>query len=152
MQFVLLIPGLDRKPPHRSTDAGTTAMSDLTITRLQSAQPARHYGTYPLSSTLRQFLRTYLTRPALLELTPHQRADIGVSLHAAVTEAARLPWNANPGPNRRSTGGVIAAIQRALERSRTRHLISRLDARELSDIGVSPSEAQAEATKSLWRV
>jgi uncharacterized protein YjiS (DUF1127 family) len=126
-------------------------MSDFTMNRFASpGRAAEHPGVdHPISLPLAVF-RTYLTRRALPELTPHELADIGLSSSAALAEAARLPWDTSPGP-RRSPLGLLSRIQFAWERARTRRLISRLDARELRDLGVSPSDAQLEATKPFWR-
>jgi uncharacterized protein YjiS (DUF1127 family) len=127
-------------------------MSDFTMTRFASTSPATGVaGPGRLIPLLRTVLRTYLTRRALPELTPRELADVGLSSVAAVAEAARLPWDAIPGP-RRSGSGIMSRIQCALERARTRRLISRLEAREFRDLGVSPSDAQSEATKPFWRV
>jgi uncharacterized protein YjiS (DUF1127 family) len=138
-----------------------TPMSDLMMPRFA---PLRRSAERPAARqvipSLRVMLRAYLTRRALLELTPREFADIGVSTAAAVNEAARLPWDINrgdinrgdtdTGPRRRS-GGFMQAIQRALHRARTRHLLAQLGARELSDFGASPSDAHMEASKPFWR-
>jgi uncharacterized protein YjiS (DUF1127 family) len=127
-------------------------MSDLMMTRFVSVRPtAGRTDERRLFASARIALRTYLTRQALAELTARELADIGVSPLAAAAEAARLPWDTRPGP--RGFGrGIPGAMQRALERFRTRRLISRLEARELRDIGVSPSDARAEASKAFWQV
>jgi uncharacterized protein YjiS (DUF1127 family) len=131
-------------------------MSDMMMTRSQSIRPtvgpagARHLVAL-LPGMLRLAFRAYVTRKALPELTPRERADIGVSSAAALAEAARLPWDVNPGP-RRQGGGIVGAIQSAFERARTRRMIARLEARDLRDIAVSPSEARAEAAKFFWQV
>jgi uncharacterized protein YjiS (DUF1127 family) len=126
-------------------------MSDFTMTRFTSTSPAAgRAGLGHMILLLRTALRTYLTRQALAELTPRELADIGLSSSAALAEAARLPWDTTPGP-RRNPPGIMNSIQSALERARTRRLLSRLQARELRDFGVSPSDAQMEATKPLWR-
>jgi uncharacterized protein YjiS (DUF1127 family) len=131
-------------------------MSGFTTIRFHSARVHSAQATVGrlsdggLIRCLRIVLRTYLTRRALPELTPRERADIGISASAALAEAARLPWDINPrrgGP----TAGVVDAVERALERARTRRLISRLEPRELRDIGVSASAAQMEASKAFWR-
>jgi uncharacterized protein YjiS (DUF1127 family) len=126
-------------------------MSGFTMNRFASPGLAatRPGVGHPISLPLAVF-RTYLTRRALPELTPHELADIGLSSSAAMAEAARLPWDTLPGP-RRSPPGLLSRIQFALERARTRRLISRMEARELRDLGVSPSDAQLEATKPFWR-
>jgi uncharacterized protein YjiS (DUF1127 family) len=126
-------------------------MSDLMMTRFQPLRPsAERTGIRRPIPSPRLMFRAFLTRQALLELTARERADIDVSASAAVAEAARLPWDVTPGP-RRYTTGVIGAIQRALERARTRRLISRMAERDLQDIGASPSEAQIESVKCFWQ-
>lgn len=101
-------------------------MSDFMVTH---SRPARATAGQPdaryLFSLLRLALRTYLTRQALPRLTARECADIGISASAAVTEAARLPWDINPGPCRPSPG-VLGTIQRTLHRARTRLLTARL--------------------------
>jgi uncharacterized protein YjiS (DUF1127 family) len=100
-------------------------MSDLMMTR---SQPVRATAGRPnaghLIPLLRMAVRTWLTRQALPELTARERADIGISASAAIAEAARLPWDANPVP-RRHHPGILAMAQRALERARLRHLTAR---------------------------
>jgi uncharacterized protein YjiS (DUF1127 family) len=129
----------------------THPMSDFTMSRFTSTSPAAgRAGMARRFAELRTVLRTYLTRQALPELTARELADIGLSSAAALAEAARLPWDTTPGP-RRHPSGVINAIQSAWQRDRTRRLLSRLQARELRDFGVSPSDAQMEATKPFWR-
>jgi uncharacterized protein YjiS (DUF1127 family) len=126
-------------------------MSDLMMTRFQPVRSsAERTGIGRPMPSPRLMFRAFLTRQALLELTPRERADIDVSASAAVAEAARLPWDVTPGPSRRTTG-IIGAIQRVLERARTRRLISRLAERDLRDIGSSRSEAQIESVKCFWQ-
>lgn len=126
-------------------------MSDFTMARFISTRPAAgRADAGHLIAALRIVLRTYVTRQALAELTARDLADIGLSSSAALAEAARLPWDTIPGP-RRNRSGIVSRIQRIWERARTRRLISRLDARELRDFGVSPSDAQTEASKPFWR-
>jgi uncharacterized protein YjiS (DUF1127 family) len=126
-------------------------MSDLLMTRLTAVRPAAdRTGARRLKSMLRMAFRAYLTRQGLPELTRRELADIGVSPSAAVAEAARLPWDINPEPRGHRTG-IIGAVQNSLERARSRHLISRMSTRELRDIGLSPTNAQTEATKFFWQ-
>jgi uncharacterized protein YjiS (DUF1127 family) len=126
-------------------------MSDFTMTRFASTRPAAgRAGAGHSMSALRIVLRTYVTRQALRELTARDLADIGLSSSAALAEAARLPWDTIPGP-RRNRSGIMSKVQQTWERARTRRLISRLQARELRDFGVSPSDAQTEASKPFWR-
>jgi uncharacterized protein YjiS (DUF1127 family) len=125
-------------------------MSDLMTTCFVQVRPtADRTKGRRLLRLLGMVLRIYLTRRALLELTPRERADIGISSSAALAEAARLPWDIAPDPHK-PAGGIAWVFQSALQRARTRRLISRLDARELRDIGMSPSDAQAEASKAFW--
>jgi uncharacterized protein YjiS (DUF1127 family) len=132
--------------------SGNTTMSDLMMTRFdQARQSAERVRERHLLRSLRLTLRTALTRRTLMELTPRELADIGISASTALTEAARLPWDISPGPRPR-IAGIVGGIQRALERARTRRLISRLEARELRELGISPSDAQVEATKFFWQV
>jgi uncharacterized protein YjiS (DUF1127 family) len=127
-------------------------MSDLTMTRFtQARQPAGRAVLHHPVAALRLALRAYLTRQALPDLTARERADIGISHTAALAEAARLPWDTAPRSHRQGPAGVTGRLQRALERGRTRRLLTRMQARELSDIGISPSDAQAEASKPMWR-
>ncbi len=127
-------------------------MSDLMMTRFDSVRPAagRIAARHPVR-WLHLALRTWLTRQALPDLSPHARADIGLTATSALAEAARLPWDTNPGPRGRGPG-IVAAIQRSLERARTRRLIGQLSAHELRDIGLGPSDAHFEATKFFWEI
>ncbi len=126
-------------------------MSDLIMARFEAALPASgQTGASRLIAVLRTMLRAWQTRQALTQLTPRERADIGVTLSTAVSEAARLPWDVKPGPQRHGRG-TIASIQRALERARTRRLIAAMDARNLSDIGISVSTARAESARYPWQ-
>ena len=45
---------------------------------------------------LRVMVRTWTTRRLLLQMTPHELADIGISRSDALTEARRLPWDIIP--------------------------------------------------------
>ena len=77
-------------------------MSDLMMTRFDHARPAaeRTGWSHPVDS-LFIMLRTWRTRRALLELTPRELSDIGVSRATAITEASRLPWDVGPTGDRR---------------------------------------------------
>jgi uncharacterized protein YjiS (DUF1127 family) len=125
-------------------------MSDFTITRFAPTRSttAGRAGNSP--AVLHTMLRTYLTRRSLPELTVRELADVGLSSSAALAEAARLPWDMTPNP-RRNRPGISGRLQQMLERARGRRLLARLEARELRDFGVSPSDAQFEATKPFWR-
>jgi uncharacterized protein YjiS (DUF1127 family) len=129
----------------------TTPMSDLMMPRFALLRrSAERSAARQVVPSPRLMLRAWLTRQALLELTPREYADIGVSPAAAVNEAARLPWDTNPAPRGRSSG-FMQAIHRALHRARTRRLLAQLKVRELSDFGASPSDAHMEASKPFWR-
>jgi uncharacterized protein YjiS (DUF1127 family) len=127
-------------------------MSDSTLNRFVTARqsPGRATAASPIAA-IRLALRTYLTRQALSELTVRELSDIGLTRYAALTEAARLPWDTDPGPRRRSPRGMLAEIQRTWQRARTRRLLASMNARDLRDFGVTPSEAEAEANKPFWR-
>jgi uncharacterized protein YjiS (DUF1127 family) len=65
--------------------------------------------------------RVYSTRQALPNLTARELADIGITSSAALAEAARLPWDAGPVP-RQHRGGLLSALERAMEHVRAGHL------------------------------
>jgi uncharacterized protein YjiS (DUF1127 family) len=126
-------------------------MSDL-IYPFTSAQPASSRPTAARRiAAARIALRTYLTRQALPDLTERELSDIGLTRHAALAEAARLPWDSNPGPRRPRPHGLLDQIQQAWQRARTRRLLAEMNAQELRDIGVTSTEAEAEANKPFWR-
>nr|WP_294546552.1 DUF1127 domain-containing protein [uncultured Rhodopila sp.] len=77
-------------------------MSDLLMTRFVHARPdtERAGWAHPVDA-LRLMLRTWRTRRALLELTPRELSDIGVSRATAIAEASRLPWDIAPMDGRR---------------------------------------------------
>ena len=127
-------------------------MSDITVTRFVSArQPTGRSAVAASLTALRVALRTYMTRQALPHMTARELSDIGLTPHAALAEAARLPWDTNRGPRRRSSQGAFSGLQRAWHRARTRRLLAEMTARDLRDIGVTPSDAEAEANKPFWR-
>lgn len=72
-------------------------MSDLMMTRFVQSRPAaeRTEWTHPVDAFM-LMLRTWRTRRALLELTPRELSDIGVSRATAIAEASRLPWDVGP--------------------------------------------------------
>ena len=96
-------------------------MSDLMMTNFHSERTALRQ-VFP---SLRLMLRAYLTRRDLLDLTPSQRIDIGISTSAALAEAARLPWDINQTRGRPATT-PLNTIQAALKRARMRHLAAQL--------------------------
>jgi uncharacterized protein YjiS (DUF1127 family) len=126
-------------------------MSDLTLNRFVTTRQRTDRPRAASTAALRITLRTYLTRQALPELTARELSDIGLTRYAALTEVARLPWDTNPGPRRRAPQGMLAEIQRAWQRARTRRLLASMNPRELRDFGVTPSDAEAEANKPFWR-
>jgi uncharacterized protein YjiS (DUF1127 family) len=54
-------------------------------------------------------------------------------------------------PRRLSRGGVLAWFRAAARRWHERRILETLDERMLHDIGISRSQALAEARKSCWR-
>ena len=127
-------------------------MSDLIVTRfVSSRQPTVAATVAHRIATVRIALRTYLTRQALPDLTARELADIGLTRHAAVAEAARLPWDTNPGPRRPGQPSLVRSILQAWQRARTRRLLVQMTAHELRDIGVTPTDAETEANKPFWR-
>ncbi len=127
-------------------------MSDLTAADFVSRpQPTGHFTAAALVVNLRVAVRTYMTRQALPHMTARELADIGLTPHAALAEAARLPWDTNGGPPRRASLGTLAGVQRAWHRVRTRRLLAKMTCRDLRDIGVTPSDAETEANKPFWR-
>lgn len=125
-------------------------MSDLLMTQSNTLRPASRVAKRNLFQSLRMAFRTYMTRKTLSELTSRELADIGISAPDALAEAARLPWDITPRP-RRPDPSLMAGVQRALERGRTRRLLSRMQAQELHDVGLSRSNAQTEASKFFWQ-
>ena len=126
-------------------------MSDLIMSRslpLRSFAP--RVATEPRVSRLRRALRAYLTRRDLPQLSPRELDDIGITRGEALDEAARLPWDFIP-HRRGPKVGVLDRLQRGLERFRTRRLLARMPVRELSDMMLSPTDAETEASKPFWR-
>jgi len=81
-------------------------------------------------------------------------ADIGVTRGAALAEMDRFPWDGGSRRRRspRATGPSIRQRVSAMwQRHRSRQRIRQLDADTLKDIGVSFTEAEAEANKPFWR-
>jgi uncharacterized protein YjiS (DUF1127 family) len=77
-------------------------MSDAMMTRFEHARPdaGRAGWHHPLDS-LRLVWRTYRTRQALLDMTPRELSDIGISRATAVQEASRMPWDIAPSRGQR---------------------------------------------------
>jgi uncharacterized protein YjiS (DUF1127 family) len=98
--------------------------------------------------------RNAVTRRELAELDDCMLADIGVTRGAVLAERDRSPWDDSPQgcQPRRDVGSSI--WQRAgtmWQRPRSRQRIAELDVQALKDIGVSFTEAEAEANKPFWR-
>jgi uncharacterized protein YjiS (DUF1127 family) len=126
-------------------------MSDLTLTRFVSTrQPAGRSTVASSLAAIRVALRTYMTRQALPQMTARELSDVGLTQHAALAEAARLPWDTNRGPRPPASPGVLADLQKAWHRARTRRLLAEMTARELRDIGVTRLEAETECNKPFW--
>lgn len=78
--------------------------------------------------------RAYSTRHALAGLTTRELSDIGITPSAALAEAARLPWDCDPGP-RPHRPGIFGFIKRTMEyvrAGRLSHDCSRLNAQPTS--------------------
>ena len=76
-------------------------MSGLLISRFSPLQPATDRKGLPeWIAFLRLVLRTWQTRRALLEMTPRELSDIGISRAMAIEEASRLPWDTAPTDDR----------------------------------------------------
>jgi uncharacterized protein YjiS (DUF1127 family) len=136
------------------------------------AAAARHAGGWHDVGTRRfvqdmsRALRYITTRRELADLDDRMLADIGLTHEAALSEAARAPWDfglprrplhpGQPSPRsslpRASAWHVVAGTVRAAwRRHRSRQMIAGLDANALHDIGVSFAEAEVEANKPFWR-
>lgn len=128
-------------------------MSGHTVTRFVSTrQPARNPSVASTIAAARVALRTYLTRQALPELTARELSDIGLTRHAALAEAARLPWDLNPPPRRPNPHSLFGDIQQAWQRARTRRLLAQMTAHDLRDIGATRTDAETDANKPFWRI
>nr|WP_294523053.1 DUF1127 domain-containing protein [uncultured Rhodopila sp.] len=77
-------------------------MSGLLMTRFDHTRPAaeRTGWTHPVDAFM-LMLRIWQSRRALLDLTPRELSDIGVSRATAIAEASRLPWDIGPMADRR---------------------------------------------------
>jgi uncharacterized protein YjiS (DUF1127 family) len=98
--------------------------------------------------------RNAVTRREMAELDDRMLADIGVTRAAVRAEMDRLPWDGRPRGRQPRPAAGPSVWQRAgvmWQRHRSRQRIARLDADMLKDIGVSFSEAEAEANKPFWR-
>jgi uncharacterized protein YjiS (DUF1127 family) len=120
-----------------------------------NARTAWHGTWRPLAQFANRALRNAVTRRELAELDDRMLADIGITRSVAVAEMDRLPWDDSPHQRPPHRGVRRSIWQRAgvlWQRHRSRQRIGELDAYMLKDIGVSFSEAEAEANKPFWRV
>jgi uncharacterized protein YjiS (DUF1127 family) len=98
--------------------------------------------------------RNAATRRELADLDDRMLADIGVTRGAIRTEMDRFPWDdsARRGQPRHAGGSSVwQHVGTMWQRHRSRQRIAELDADLLKDIGVSFTEAEAEANKPFWR-
>ncbi len=98
--------------------------------------------------------RNAVTRRELAEIDDRMLADIGATRAAVRAEMDRFPWDGRPSRHQPRTASGPSVWQRAgtmWQRHRSRQRIAELDADMLKDIGVSFSEAEAEANKPFWR-
>jgi uncharacterized protein YjiS (DUF1127 family) len=98
--------------------------------------------------------RNAVTRRELAELDDRMLADIGVTRAAVLREMDRFPWDASPRdswPQRDAGPTLRQRVDAMWQRHRSRQRIAELDAQALKDIGVSFTEAEAEANKPFWR-
>jgi uncharacterized protein YjiS (DUF1127 family) len=98
--------------------------------------------------------RNAATRHELAELDDRMLADIGVTRAAVLVEADRFPWDDSSRrrqPHRDAGPSVWQHVGTMWQRHRSRQRIAELDADLLKDIGVSFTEAEAEANKPFWR-
>jgi uncharacterized protein YjiS (DUF1127 family) len=98
--------------------------------------------------------RNAVTRREMADLDDRMLADIGVTRATVLAEKDRFPWDGRPRSRQPRPAAGPSVWQRAgvlWQRHRSRQRIARLDADMLKDIGVSFSEAEAEANKPFWR-
>ena len=98
--------------------------------------------------------RNAVTRREMADLDDRMLADIGVTRAAVLAEKDRFPWDDRPRSRQPRPAARPSVWHRAgvlWQRHRSRQRIARLDADMLKDIGVSFSEAEAEANKPFWR-
>jgi len=98
--------------------------------------------------------RNAVTRHELSELDDRMLADIGVTRAAIRAEMDRFPWDSNPRrpqPRRDAQQSIWQRLGTMWQRHRSRRRIAQLDAETLKDIGISFTEAEAEANKPFWR-
>jgi uncharacterized protein YjiS (DUF1127 family) len=98
--------------------------------------------------------RNAVTRREMADLDDRMLADIGVTRAAVLAEKDRFPWDGSPRGRQPRPATGPSVWQRAgvlWQRHRSRQRIAQLDADMLKDIGVTFSEAEAEANKPFWR-
>jgi uncharacterized protein YjiS (DUF1127 family) len=98
--------------------------------------------------------RNAVTRREMAELDDRMLADLGITRADVLAEMDRLPWDGRPRGHQPRPAPGPSVWQRAgvmWQRHRSRQRIAQLDADLLKDIGVSFSEAEAEANKPFWR-
>jgi uncharacterized protein YjiS (DUF1127 family) len=98
--------------------------------------------------------RNAATRRELMDLDDRMLADIGVTRGAVRTEMDRFPWDDSARrrqPHQAASPSVWQHVGTMWQRHRSRQRIAELDAGLLKDIGVSFTEAEAEANKPFWR-
>ncbi len=123
--------------------------------RLFTAFPAATQAVSPLAAWRRAMFRVLPI--ALLRRTPAEPVLRSVAYAApaqAVPGKANTTWGATPHrtPRRRPAASqtLFVSLQQAWRRHRSRQRIAMLDAHALKDIGVTYSEAEAEANKPFW--
>jgi uncharacterized protein YjiS (DUF1127 family) len=108
----------------------------------------------PLARAANRAWRNAVTRRELAELDDRMLADIGVTRGAVLAEMDRFPWDDGPRRRQPRRDAGPSMWQRAgamWQRHRSRQRIAELDVQALKDIGVSFTEAEAEANKPFWR-
>ncbi len=108
----------------------------------------------PFAQAASRAWRNAVTRRELAELDDRMLADIGLTRAAVLAEMDRFPWDDRPWRHQPHHDAGPSIWQRAgtmWQRHRSRQRIAELDALALKDIGVSFTEAEAEANKPFWR-
>jgi uncharacterized protein YjiS (DUF1127 family) len=86
-------------------------MAALLMTRSDHAPPhTGEAGWAHWANVVMLMLRTYQTRRALLDMTPRELSDIGISRATAIEEASRLPWDIAPIGGRDSSNINLTGI------------------------------------------
>ena len=118
-------------------------------------------GTWrPLARAANRAFRNAVTRNELAELDDHMLADIGITRAVALAGIDCLPWDDSPRrhqpgrdaqPGREASHSIWQRAEILWQRHRSRQRIAELNADMLKDMGVSFTEAEAEANKPFWR-